>query len=60
MGLLKSIIKQVMKSKSSHGQHHHRSYSSSDCYRGHKGHAHNQYGHSHYKRHRKGSSYSSS
>ncbi|GGJ03884.1 hypothetical protein [Paenibacillus hunanensis] len=59
MGLIKSIIKQVMKSKS-HGQHRHRSYSSSDRYRGHKGYSHNQYGHGHYKHHRKKSSYSSS
>ncbi|WP_411348336.1 hypothetical protein [Paenibacillus sp. WLX2291] len=57
MGLIKSIIKQVMNSKSSK-KHSHRSYSSSDRYR--RGGHHNQYNHNHYKRRGKGSSYSSS
>ncbi|ANF94747.1 hypothetical protein [Paenibacillus bovis] len=59
MGLIKSILNQVLKSKSGSGHRRHRSYSSSDRY-SRKGSSHNQYGHGHYRRKRGSSSYSSS
>ncbi|WP_458120898.1 hypothetical protein [Paenibacillus sp. Z6-24] len=60
MGLIKSILNQVLKSKSGSSHRRHRSYSSSDRSHSRRGHSHNQYGHGHYKRKRGSSSYSSS
>lgn len=54
MGILKTIIKQIISSK----KHRRRSYSSSDRYR--RGGFHNQHGRGHYRGKRSSSSYSSS